>query len=735
MNSKRFIPNLYIEDIISKLAQEETGKRQYYRPVYSLHKWWARRPGALFRSIILLATRPELASTLFESNSGGALSERSQYFHNHDIADVIILDPFMGGGTTLAEANRLGAKVIGCDINPVAFWIVRETLKPIDLEKLEHYFHELERKAGERIKALYSTICVRCKTQCDGLYAFWVRYVNCPHCGKEVHLFKRTLLNEGISRNRAVSVTNPAVVFCPNCFALNDWHGKSNTTCRQCNADFDPQAGTYDEGFFVCPHCKQEKVALLQTMRAGQRLQEKLVAIEYWCSRCKDRLYKAPDEKDTKKLSDIKRKFERMEDWLFIPKQRIAEGSSSVRWRQHNYRCYYEVFHPRQLLAFTYLLSAIQEIPEEEYRNAFITAFSNSLEYNNMMTPYNYPHRKLHHLFNYHAMPLTTTPVENAVWGVSDEGAGTFVNCYKRYVNAKRYCQTPFDKFKNSRGEIHTVYAPEEKIAAHFVSTFEELKQTPRGALLFCGDSSHLPAVPDKSVDFVITDPPYFDNVHYSELSNFFYVWLSMLNKQHPYFRADHVPTEKEAIVNEGMDKDEEDYQHLLTAVLRECGRVLKDEGRLIFTFHHTKWRAWWTVLSAIAESGFRVADSFPVMSEYKVNPHVRNKQALDMDLVLVCQKRSIPFEPLPLSLSEAVQRAMDGLPVETSNGSKNRVFLRFMGELLKEASAVWDTQTVTYEWFSEALTHFDDIIAQHIQVAPENQVNETHTTEQLRLF
>ncbi|MCS6863137.1 MAG: hypothetical protein NZT92_22755 [Abditibacteriales bacterium] len=84
----------------------------------------------------------------------------------------------------------------------------------------------------------------------------------------------------------------------------------------------------------------------------------------------------------------------------------------------------------------------------------------------------------------------------------------------------------------------------------------------------------------------------------------------------------------------------------MLTSVFRECARVLKDEGRLIFTFHHTKWRAWWTVLSAIAESGFRVADSFPVMSEYKVNPHVRNKQALDMDLVW-CVRRGL----CPLSL------------------------------------------------------------------------------------
>ncbi len=734
MNNNRLVPNSYVEDSISKLAQEETGKRQYYRPVYSLHKWWARRPGALFRSIILLATRPELASALFEPNSGGALSERSHYFRSHDIGDVIILDPFMGGGTTLAEANRLGAKVVGCDINPVSFWIVRETLKPIDIEKLNDYFYQLEQKAGERIKSLYSTTCARCKSaQCDGLYAFWVRYVDCPHCGKEVHLFKRTLLNEGISRNKPVSRTNPAVVFCPRCHALNDWYGKGSGVCKQCEATFDPQIGTYDEGYFACPHCKQERISLIQTMRAGQRLQEKLVAIEYWCLRCKERLYKAPDKQDAKKLKDINRRFEMSQDWLLIPKQRIAEGSSSVRWRQHNYRCYYEVFNARQLLAFNYLFTAIREIPEEEYRNAFITVFSNSLEYNNMMTPYNYPHRKLHHLFNYHAMPLTTTPVENAVWGVAEKGAGTFVNCYGRYVRAKQYCQSPFDKFKDASGEVRTVHVEDEKIAAHFVSSFEELKQTPRSALLLCGDSSHLPAIPDKSVDFVITDPPYFDNIHYSELSNFFYVWLSLLNKHH-YFIAKHVPTEQEAIVNEGMDKGEKDYQRLLTSVFEECERVLKDEGRLIFTFHHTKWRAWWTVLSAITASGFRIADSFPVMSEYKVNPHVRNKQALDMDLVLVCQKKSAPFEPLSLSLDEAVQRAMDGLPIATSNGNKNRLFLHFMGELLKSASAAWDIYDVTYDWFSEALAHFDDIVAEKIQSNLKYQCEEPHNGAQLRL-
>ena len=209
------------EDMISKLAQDETGKRQYYRPVYSLHKWWARRPGALFRALVLLAQQP--GQKLFTLDENGALSSASAYFQPHDFQNAIILDPFMGGGTTLIEANRLGAKVIGCDLNPVAYWIVREALKPLDLQKLAAYYHTLENSAGEKIKGLYKTRCQQCYAEGETLYAFWVRSVTCPHCHEPAYLFKRALLNEGLSRNKPPSVTNPATAFCPMCFALNTW--------------------------------------------------------------------------------------------------------------------------------------------------------------------------------------------------------------------------------------------------------------------------------------------------------------------------------------------------------------------------------------------------------------------------------------------------------------------------------------------------------------------------------
>jgi len=719
------------EEIISRLAQDETGKRQYYRPVYSLHKWWARRPGALFRSLILLAARNE--QKLFTKNRGGGLSPSSEYFQQHDLKDTVIFDPFMGGGTTLVEANRLGAKVIGCDLNPVSYWIVRETLKAIDLKKLEFYYTELEKTAGEKIKSLYKTRCQQCHCESDSLYMFWVRYVICPHCGQNAYLFKCALLNRGLSRNAPPSQRNPATAFCPKCFALNDWHGSGESICQACGYSFDPNRGTFNQGNYTCLSCSNSNISLISTLKKGQKLSEKLIAVEYLCSCRNVRTYKSPDSEDLANIARIEETVRSMGDKLIHPVQPIMPGASSARWLNHNYRYYHEIFSARQLLAFHCLIEDIRKIPEQEYQYAFITIFSNSLEYNNMMTPYNYPHRKLHHLFNYHAMPLTTTPVENAVWGIGAEGAGTFANCYQRYFRAKQYCRQPFDKFKNGNGQVSTASSTSENIEAQFVSDLEELLETPKSAWLFCGDSSKLSSVPNTYADFVITDPPYFDSIHYSELSNFFYVWLREIVR-HEYFIEDHVPTKAEAIVNQGMEKDENAYQRLLTNVFKESGRILKDQGKLIVTFHHTKWRAWWIILQSLTDSGFEIVESFPVMSEYKVNPHIRNKQAMDMDLVLICEKKSLPCIPVSIEPSAILKRTLEKLNSDVATHSDNKLFLYYMGELLKTAGASQD-RTVNYHWFSEALGHFDGFLKKIIRIEIKKTENKMTEPFQLLLF
>jgi len=701
MNKTSFIPNIFTENMITKLAQEETGKRQYYRPVYSLHKWWARRPGALFRAIILLAARKENREQLFQNVGMEQLSRESEYFQSHDLSDIVIFDPFMGGGTTLVEANRMGAKVIGCDINPVSHWIVRETLKEIDIERLQIYFTQLEKAAGAKIKSLYKTRCNVCGSNTDGMHTFWVRYVNCPNCEKPVYLFKRYSLNAGMKRTQKISRTNPAAVVCPDCHSLNKFHGGDSCNCEHCGMIFHPNDGTFDKGYYSCSHCQTKKVSLIETIQNGNELHEKMIAIEYFCSRCNQRLYKSPDKHDFAKIIEVEQQFDKSKDILLFPRQEIPYGSSSARWRAHKFMNYYQVFNTRQIIAFNILFEAIQAIPERNYQEAFITIFSNSLEYNNMMTPYNYPNRKLHHLFNYHALPLTTTPVENCVWGVSNEGAGTFVNCYNRYVQVKQYCRHPFDKYKNAVGKINTVYSKDEKNSARFVNNLDELKSTPRAVWVHCRDSSHLPQIPDNSVDYVITDPPYHDNIHYSELSNFFFVWLKLFNLS-PYFSEDHVPIKNEAIVNAGMEKNEEDYQHLMTNVFRECRRVLKDNGQMTFTFHHKKRQAWWIILKAIVDSGFVVADYFPVVSEYKVNPHVRNKQSLGMDLVIICEKETTTPNSAVFSsdvICDAVEGKLRALAILQI--TEDRLFMYTMGEALKLGS---HCKQLVYQTFSDVL-------------------------------
>ncbi|MEW6201093.1 MAG: DNA methyltransferase [bacterium] len=675
--------NDFIEDTLSKLVQEEISKRQYYRPVYSLHKWWARRPGALFRAIVLLMTGVENEDTLFLSSQCG-INERSGFFQSHSLNNIIIFDPFMGGGATIVESNRLGAKVIGNDLNPVSFWIVRETLKKIDIDKLKHYFNELDKTAGKEIKKLYKTDCPIYKVEENGMYFFWVRTIECPICKTPVPLFKHQFLNKGIKRNKMLSRSNPAIVVCPLCFTFNEWYGE-DCNCRQCNFVFNPDNPIFNQGYFIC-RCDKKKHSLINLVRKGAELKERLIAIEYLSNRTGKRLYKQPDEKDIKNLERLRQEYEKRFDSLDIPEQNIPAGSSSARWRAHQFKKYYQVFNFRQLLAFDLLISAIKKIPESCYREAFATVFSNSLEYNNMMTPYNYPHRKLHHLFNYHALPLTTMPVENCVWGVNEEGAGTFINCFKRYINAKRYCQKPFDKFKTEGGSIKTIHSEKETIYANFVDTFEKLQITDRGVLLLSGDSSDLPSIPGKSVDLIITDPPYFDNIHYSELSNFFYVWIKKFDKN-GCFSSDYVPTDNEAIVNQGANKDSNHYCTMMTNIFRECNRVLKDSGKLIFTFHHVNPDAWWVIAKSLVDSQFTVVDSFPTDTEYKVNPHIREKESLDMDLVIICDKFNPIINPQDINIDHYVSTIFNEANKKQNNSyykNRNKLLLCAVRELLK---------------------------------------------------
>ncbi|MGA9178520.1 MAG: DUF1156 domain-containing protein, partial [Desulfobacterales bacterium] len=93
---------------IANLALREKQIQQNYRPIIAVHKWFARRPGTLFRGLLLSEfVKKPLCEAFYESNK---------------LDGIRVADPFMGGGTPLIEANRVGCEVIGYDINPMAYW-------------------------------------------------------------------------------------------------------------------------------------------------------------------------------------------------------------------------------------------------------------------------------------------------------------------------------------------------------------------------------------------------------------------------------------------------------------------------------------------------------------------------------------------------------------------------------------------------------------------------------------
>src|SRR6266480_7117955 len=117
--SVRVIEDRFEIPFVAELALREKQIQQNYRPVIAVHKWFARRPGTLFRSLLI--------SEFCEGNLSNA------FFESQNLSHLTIADPFMGGGTPLLEANRVGSAVVGFDINPMAWWIVREEIENLDV--------------------------------------------------------------------------------------------------------------------------------------------------------------------------------------------------------------------------------------------------------------------------------------------------------------------------------------------------------------------------------------------------------------------------------------------------------------------------------------------------------------------------------------------------------------------------------------------------------------------------
>ena len=576
--------------------------------------------GSVFRMIILaaFADQDESMDSLWQRFCNGA-----------DLKGKIILDPFMGGGTTVVEANRLGCKVIGVDVNPTAWFLTKKEIEPIDLEDLRAALNSLEEKAGRFIKRYYQTKCPG-GHQADVMYFFWVKVVECGECGVKVRLFP----SYELSRNG-----DDIVSVCPSCLQVVTSGYKTKARCPECGEIFDPHEGISGRGIFQCHACGTKQRILDAVKRKGSKLDEELYALEGYCRIC-GRFFKRVDGYDIKIWEKAKKEFERRRTELLIPTEAIPiEGRSDPRPVNHGYYYFWQMFNERQLLCLSKLLEEILKLPDRNIREFMLVAFSDCLDTNTMFCKYEVQWHKISVLFGLHAYHPIERPTENNVWGTIF-GRGTFTRCFEKVRRAKEYCQKPYERLVDSRGKRFSKYTGKERIEGYYVENYQDLLKRDRSALLRCTSSEDLSFIPDKSVDAVITDPPYFENIQYSELADFFYVWLRLaLKDEYPWFIPEYSARPEEIVYNEKQGKSKDFFSQSLQRVFQECHRVLKDDGIMAFTFHHNKTWAWETIARVLLESGFYISASPIVRSEGKSGFH-SSEGNIRYDAVLVCRKR-----------------------------------------------------------------------------------------------
>ena len=636
---------------LNQLAEQESHNKHFYRPATYVHKWWARRLGSVFRTILLATFLPP----------GEPVWER--YYQRHDFSGKIVLDPFMGGGTTVVEALRLGCKVVGCDLSPVAWWTVKRAVESVSMQELHDAFRQLEADVAPRIRRLYRTCCHRsgCGREADILNVLWVNEAMCASCGSQVPLHGSYVIDSDRDfRTILCSI-------CDHVFATRDKRG--DATCPACGHEFNPRRGLAGRVNFTCLTCGQTQPILKAAQREEGPFPRRMYAILYLCP-VHGREMKAPDEEDQANFLNTLHQFEGEKDDLLIPQSPVPDGNKTRDLLNYNYTHWHMLFNERQLLALSWLLEGILQLPNGRAREALVGLFSYCLDYNTIFATYNGRSGGVRGLFTYHAFVVPTELLENNVWGAG-ENSGSFSGVYARKMKqAQAFRDAPFERRVLSGGGTRRVPIPGERIDTRFVASFEELVDSKdKNALLLCCSSEDLP-IPAGSVDAIITDPPYFNNVQYSELADFFYVWLHLaLKDRYPHFAAELTPKISEIVENPNQGKDTDFFLEGLTRVFEECHRAVKDEGTLIFTFHHREPEAWGTVLGAVLDAGFYVSALYPVQAERDFSLHIRDQEAIEYDAIIVCRKRlgdgRISWEQLEdqihFQAAETLGRLQDG--------------------------------------------------------------------------
>ncbi len=566
-------------------------------PAYFAHRWWARRPPLVMRGLLLAASLPEdtdaeLYWTLFESSAPV-------------LSGLRVHDPFAGGGSTLVEAARLGASVSGTDVDPLAVELIRHEIELFDEQ-------EFDRAAGQLFEFLQQRVGHLFEGSTDDwmpVHYFYLHEVTCPECGACGPLYKDLVIARRSDKIGSVVRDAAIIAFCPSCFEIHRLQRADRMELRCCGRRFPLYVGTYIDGRYNCPQCEHKsRHADLQSGRAPRRL----MAVEETQDGAPRRLRK-PSMSDLSLLEVAGQYVKEHIREIDVPDYEFKRDRMDARPISYGVHELRQMFTDRQIALFGHAFRWVKENVESDPRvnRALRLALSNALSTNNRLCGYARDYGRLAPLFSLRCYALPAMPVELNPFHAS-AGRGTL----KRNFDRVRQSSTKLVR----RHTWDAVAAKVRRFEADYGAGVSEVD-------IECRSARSTARPVNWRQDICVFDPPYFDFIAYSELSEFYRGWWV----RRELGGTPLVPDADDPVGSFGTRLAEE---------LRPTLDTLHAGSPLAFSYHSAAREAWQAIAVALDCLDLLVTAMWPIKTDSHMGLHA-DEGNCEWDIIVVCRRRS----------------------------------------------------------------------------------------------
>ena len=738
---------------IAALGEESTRERRSMTalpPIYYLHVWWARRPLVASRAAVLASLLPADADREKFMHVLGIHGDPVATRRRIDVAKrnkehlgpdpygykraftytpakqnqtwvelvkelsldtLSVLDPTAGGGSIPFEAQRLGFAPIANDLNPVAALILKATVEwPQEHgSALLETFGQLAREFIQRAEPKYDRIF---PLEPEGVRVegyLWARTITCPYCEGLVPLSPNwRLASDGTGvRLRPQLGTGPEAKGRVCAFEI----------VRSAN---EQSSGTVARGDGTCPYPDCGRVidgGDIKAQAQAGRMGEQLFAVVYKervLSKTKTgktrekwvRGYRAPRPEDDNSAEIRARLDEKLPEWEafdLVPSETIPDGNKTTEPQRYGMRIWRDLFSPRQLLCHGTGVEVFREMLDADQAAGKLSEVRQAA--------YGYLALSLDKLLNYNSRMSVWMPTREVVTNTFNRH--DFAFCWSHAEMAPLIVGLGYDwaisQTAKCIDELVTLIRPGAKDTNG--NLFAAADETPP-VNITCKPGDNLDHIEDASIDAVVIDPPYYDNVMYAELSDFFYVWLKR-TAGHVFpdlFRRRLTDKDNEAVANPARFQGQKgaralagrDYQQRMASIFAECRRVLKPDGIMTLMFTHKASGAWDALTTGLVEAGFIITASWPVNTEAEGSLHIKDKAAANSTIFLVCRPRQndseiesdLYWEDIEPRVAQAVRERVEAFQEAGITGVD--LYLASFGPALEEFSRHWPLQRGT---------------------------------------